>query len=264
MDPILPPYGPESMMWKVNRERIVLLAGPAAATLQAAHPQVAEGVANHSSYRDDPIKRLTGTLDATYGVAFGSEDDIQKIRLRIAEMHKRVQGPGYSAFDQDAQLWVLATLTLGSIAMYSRFIAPLNETERDRLWAENLGFGTVFGYDPSHGPTTWKEFTSYWHSMVTGDILGSNPLSREIVRTITHPPQPFWLRLMSPVLSRLTTELVPESLHKRLGLRRVPTQAVLWKGLEALLPVALSVLPPEIRFDHRYLAASKLDLEDPI
>ncbi len=34
-------FGPGSMMWYVNRERIVLLSGPAAVTLQVAHPQVA-------------------------------------------------------------------------------------------------------------------------------------------------------------------------------------------------------------------------------
>jgi uncharacterized protein (DUF2236 family) len=31
-------FAPDSMMWQINRERVVLLAGPAAAVLQAAYP----------------------------------------------------------------------------------------------------------------------------------------------------------------------------------------------------------------------------------
>ena len=106
-------YKPDSMMWRINRERITLLAGPAAAVLQAAHPQVAMGVAAHSRFQTDSMGRLRRTLDAVYTIAFGSEDDVAHIRKAMARVHAPVKGTSpetYSAFDSGAQLWVLATL----------------------------------------------------------------------------------------------------------------------------------------------------------
>src|SRR5512144_1521758 len=45
-------YGPDSIMWRINREAVLLGAGPAALLLQVAHPLVAEGVAQHSRVAD--------------------------------------------------------------------------------------------------------------------------------------------------------------------------------------------------------------------
>ena len=45
-DPVLGFYGPGSQMWRVNREAVLLGAGPAALLLQVAHPLIAEGVGN--------------------------------------------------------------------------------------------------------------------------------------------------------------------------------------------------------------------------
>ena len=78
------PFGPDSMMWRINRERIALLAGPAAAVLQVAHPQVAMGVAAHSKFRTDSIGRLNRTLEAVYSVAFGTSEEVERVRDGVA------------------------------------------------------------------------------------------------------------------------------------------------------------------------------------
>ena len=59
------------MMWKINREAVLLGAGPAALLLQIAHPSVAAGVAEHSTFEQDPIARLRGTLITTMDLIFG-------------------------------------------------------------------------------------------------------------------------------------------------------------------------------------------------
>ncbi len=125
MDGNFLPFGLESMMWRINREQVVLLAGPAAAVLQVAHPQVAMGVAAHSKFRTDSIGRLHRTLEAVYSVAFGTSDEVEHVRDGLARAHRSVRGEGYFAFDQDAQLWVLATLIMGSVNIYRRFVGKL-------------------------------------------------------------------------------------------------------------------------------------------
>ena len=125
-------FTPDSMMWKINRERVVLVGGACAAVLQVAHPQVAMGVAAHSKFRNDSTARLRRTLDAVYAVAFGSAEEVDRVRGAVARAHAPVQGKSpapYSAFDPDAQLWVLATLIMASTNMFRRFVGPLTEKE---------------------------------------------------------------------------------------------------------------------------------------
>ncbi|MGH7910166.1 MAG: oxygenase MpaB family protein, partial [Candidatus Dormibacteraceae bacterium] len=52
------PYGPGSMVWLVNKEVAVLLAGGRALLLQLANPGVAAGVDEHSDFRQHPLRRL--------------------------------------------------------------------------------------------------------------------------------------------------------------------------------------------------------------
>ena len=66
-DPILGFYGPDSMMWRINREAVLLGAGPAALLLQVAHPMVAEGVAHHSTFEEDPGSGCTGSGSGSAG-----------------------------------------------------------------------------------------------------------------------------------------------------------------------------------------------------
>ena len=72
------PFSPDSMMWKINREQVVLLGGASAAVLQVAHPQVAMGVAAHSKFRSDSTGRLRRTLDSVYTVAFGTAEEVER------------------------------------------------------------------------------------------------------------------------------------------------------------------------------------------
>ena len=59
--------GPDSVMWRISRERVVALGGLSAVLLQLAHPLVAAGVAEHSSFQEDPVRRLKLTLEHAAG-----------------------------------------------------------------------------------------------------------------------------------------------------------------------------------------------------
>jgi uncharacterized protein (DUF2236 family) len=248
-------FGPSSMMWRVNRERVVLLAGPAAAVLQAAHPQVARGVARHSRFREDGLGRLRRTLEAVYRVAFGAADEVEAVRGAVGRAHRAVRGEGYDAFDPGAQRWVLATLVMASVATYRRFVAPLSAAERDALVADYALFGTVFGL--TDAPRTWRDFRTYWDAMTGGDELGSDPLCGEVARAVVAPRSPFILRLTTPVLRALSAEMVPGRLRRRLRLEDSRWRTPLWNALDALLPVLLPVAPAVCRFAPSYRRACR-------
>ena len=251
------PFGPDSMMWRINRERIVLLAGPAAAVLQVAHPQVAMGVAAHSKFRTDSIGRLHRTLEAVYSVAFGTREEVECVRDGVARAHRPVQGEGYSAFDQDAQLWVLATLIMGSVNMYQRFVGKLTVPELDRFLEENARFGEVFGLDPGMLPKSWGGFQSYYEEMLSGSLLGSHPLSAEVANAVIKPEAPWFMRALSPALRAMAIEYLPPILRERLQLGCGSVAGTLWFILDSSLRFIIRMTPAPLRYAPQYLRAWK-------
>ena len=55
-------FGPGSISWEVLGDVSSFVGGIRALLIQAAHPEVAAGVADHSSYREDPLGRKQNSL----------------------------------------------------------------------------------------------------------------------------------------------------------------------------------------------------------
>src|SRR4051812_33210700 len=85
-------FAPSDQIWKVARELALMLGGGRALLLQVAHPLVAAGVAEHSGYREDPWKRLEGTMRAVWAVVFGRRAEADRAAARVRAMHKTVSG----------------------------------------------------------------------------------------------------------------------------------------------------------------------------
>lgn len=249
------PFGPDSMTWKINRERIVLLGGPAAAVLQVAHPQVAMGVSAHSKFRTDTIGRLHRTLEAVYTIAFGSAEEVERVRAGVARAHRAVKGEGYSAFDPDAQLWVLATLIMGSATMYRRFIGPLSAQELDQFLMENQRFGDVFGLDPGLLPKSWDTFEKDYENMLNGPLLGSHPLCPEVANAVITAESPWFMRALAPVFRAMTVEYLPAQLQVRLKIESGSLTKIFWPVLDRLLPALIKCSPPVVRYAPHYRRA---------
>src|SRR3954454_3288426 len=148
-------FSPESLIWKVSRERAVLLHGPAAAVLQVAHPRIGLGVMQHSGFADDPTSRLHRTLDAVYAIAFGTVAEANAAAKRVARRHASVRGdaaahsvpgaPNYSAGEIDLLMWVVATLVWSSVTGYERSVGSLTDGDKKKFYADMRVLGTFFG-----------------------------------------------------------------------------------------------------------------------
>src|SRR5439155_8806512 len=87
-------YGPESESWRLNREAMLLLgAGPRALLMQIAHPLIAEGVDQHSSFREDPWSRLTATTRSYLTIVYGSGPQARTEIARLNRLHRSIRGP---------------------------------------------------------------------------------------------------------------------------------------------------------------------------
>ena len=87
--------GPESISWKVNREVIVIAGWGRAILLQLAHPAVASGVHDHSSFRGSirsTFRRMHSTVGAMLALTFGDTEQMITAAARINAIHDRVRG----------------------------------------------------------------------------------------------------------------------------------------------------------------------------
>lgn len=248
-------------MWKINKERIILLGGPTAAVLQVAHPKVARGVAEHSRFRSNAYTRLTRTLDAVYAISFGTDKEVLRVANMVHKIHQRVQNditqPAYSALDDDLQMWVLATLVAGATFCYERFIGPLTDGEKAAYLRDMRVWGEFFGVPRTYGPQTWPEFQEYYNEMITGPVLGSDPICAEVIHHVVYPTRPRLFAAATRPLEYLVSELIPSPLLERLGLTSKPWTRQAWSATQKIVPALYPYLPGRLRHPAEYLRACK-------
>ena len=194
-------YGPDSESWRINREATALLAAaPRALLLQLAHPLVAEGVAQHSNFREDPRARLEGTLRSYMRLVYGTASEARAEIRRLNRLHQRVRGPvrdpvalalgraEYEARAADLSLWVHATLIDSTLVAYEAWIEPLPAARAARFYEETRPIGLAFGIPDDVLPPDIAAFRAYFDGMVApGGPIRVTPTAREMVAAVLHP-----------------------------------------------------------------------------
>jgi uncharacterized protein (DUF2236 family) len=251
-------------MWRVNRERCGLIYGPAAAILQLAHPRIAQGVYDHSSFRNDTLGRLSRTLSSTNQIAFGRVSQAKAVSERVAARHRKVRGTvstgvsgsyTYSAFEPDLLLWVLATLITAAVKGYELVYGEIPIARKEAFYRDMCRFGTYFGVPESLSPSGWCAFEAYYKSMVEGDLLGSHWICGELARAVVHPKDTLGTSILGYAIDFVAVETLPPKVRDRLGLKSTGWTRFRMRGARRLLPRVFPALPPKLRFYPEYLTA---------
>jgi len=196
----------------------VLLAGAARAILlQIADPGVGAGVARHSDFASDPMRRLRNTLTYIYVIVYGTADDRARVTAMVDAAHRSVRGAGpgggtYDAVDPRLQLWVAATLYDTAITVYETVIGPLPSDDADALYRDYAVLGTALQMPAELWPEDRAAFRAYWNSQlarlrVTDD---TRRVARDLLRPRVIPP---WLRASMPLARLVTAGLLAPSLR---------------------------------------------------
>lgn len=122
-------FEPDGVVWRVHGDLATLVGGVGALLGQATHPLALAGVRRHSSYLEDPWKRLAGTARWLVVSTFGSAELAEREAARVRRMHGVVRGTlpdgrGYSADDPDLLRWV-------HLAFTDAFLAAQRAVGRD-------------------------------------------------------------------------------------------------------------------------------------
>lgn len=252
-------FGPGSVMWRVSRESITFLGGGRAALLQLAHPWVATAVQHHSSSEKDLAGRFKRTFDSVFAMVFGDLEQALAAARRVHELHDTVQGrleedlgpwragDAYAANDEDALLWVHATLVDTSVLMYETFIGPLAPADLDRLWADSRRFARLFGIPDRTWPADWAAFRAYFDGVLASGVLTVGAASRRLAKFLLTPPNaavvPAWRWYAA-----ITAGLLPDRLRGELGFAWGPGQRAVHRATVAGLRLAWRRLPSRLRW----------------
>ncbi len=210
-------FPPDSAIRRVTRSRSVLLYGAAALALQVSDERVARGVAEHSSFSVDPLARLHRTLEASYASVFAPPAESNAAVGHVNRLHARVKGDGYSAFDPDLLLWVMATLVACGIEAYERFVGPISDADKADYYTQTRDSTTRFGLRRDYGPQSYGQFEAYWKDRLADPALGDSDVSRKLIGEITTPTKPWWLRPAGIPARVWLAATLPPAVGVRLG-----------------------------------------------
>lgn len=237
-------FGPGSVSWRVDRELVVLAGGSCALLMQAAHPSVAAGVVQHSTYATDPFGRLLRTLESSFAVVFGDRSEAEAALRRVNAIHavvrgRRADGAAYSALDPEALLWVHATLVDTALRVYGRFVAPLRPEDEQRYHEESARVGMALGIPEARMPATLVELRDWLRGMIASGEVRVTPDARRIARTVLYPSR-FPPRLAWDAAHLVSLSTLPPELRRQYGIPWNPRRE---RGMERLAAVSRSLLP---------------------
>jgi uncharacterized protein (DUF2236 family) len=274
MVPSLPPgragdpglFGPSSMVWRVHRERALLLSAPAVLLLQLAHPLIAAAVAEHTDRGRTPAERAGATIGLNLAVIFGDREQAERAASHVRNLHGRIAGQmpqavgsfsagsPYRADDPELLGWGHATIVWAGIEAYESFVSPLSASDRDRYVAEARSFGAAFGVAADSLPSTHDELRAHVSSLVK-DVLrvgaGARLEAEEVLR-----PRGRWVELAAgPVQRAVTAGLLPDPVRRGFDLPWGLPQRSAFTGVAAATRAAGRTMPRQLRWWPHYRAA---------
>jgi uncharacterized protein (DUF2236 family) len=246
-------FGPESMAWRVDRELVVLAGGSCALLMQAAHPVVAAGVVQHSTYATDPFGRLTRTLTSSFDVVFGTRSRAEATIRRVNAVHTGVRGrrpddgSPYSAADPEALLWVHATLVDTALRVYGRFVAQLSPAEEQAYHEEAASVAIMLGVPADRMPDRLTDLRAWMAGMIWDRRVRVTPAAREIARTVLRPlavvPGVVW-----DAAHLVSVSTLPPPLRQQYGIAWSPARERGLDRIAGLVRATLPLVPPVLRF----------------
>ena len=219
--------GPGSITWRINREAIVVAGWGRAILLQLAHPAVASGVHDHSSFRGSlrsSFFRLHSTVGAMLSMTFGDNEQMLTAAAGINVIHDRVSGrvrgrtgETYSAHDADLQRWVHGTLLESIPLIYELLVAPLTRDERDRYCFEAAIMEPLLGMPAGSLPRDSAQLETYMREMLSSANISVTDTSRALARAVLYPPRWYVAWPAFRVLQVLTIGSLPPAIRRAYG-----------------------------------------------
>ena len=247
-------FGPQSMMWKVNKEITVLFGGARALLMHAAHPLIAAGARQTSFYQRDPWKRLIRTLSLQNSVTFGTKEEADESAHRINKLHEvingndEVTGGYYDALDHEQLLWVHACLQISSIYFYEKTVKKLTEDEKNQYHEENSIAAEMVLVDRKIMPKTHEELKNWIiEKSKEKDYLILTDVAIDVADIINGGPVPRHIKPIWPFIAFTAFNTLPQEFKNIYGIKETKFKTALLNFNLYLLKYTRPFLPPFFR-----------------
>jgi len=247
-------FGPDSMMWRVNKEITVLFGGARALLMHAAHPLIAAGARQTSFYQRDPWKRLIRTLSLQNSVTFGTKEEADESANRINKLHEVINGKDeitggyYDALDHEQLLWVHACLQISSIYFYEKTVKKLSDTEKDQYHLENTVAAKMVLVDTSIMPKTHQELKEWVIKKSKEDkYLVMTDVAKDVYDIIGGGPVPTHIKPIWPFIAFTAFNTLPKEFKEIYGIKETKFKSSIVSFNLAMLKYTRPLLPPFFR-----------------
>jgi uncharacterized protein (DUF2236 family) len=213
---------------RINGERLAILGWPRAILMQLAHPLIAAGVSQYSTFRGgaaEAAARLHHTIGAMLSLTFGDDARRAGALARIRGIHREVNGclsesvgpfpagTRYSAEDPELLLWVHATVLDSTVDVYQRLVGPLTAAELDAYCMESLPTLLDLGGDAVAAPRSWTGLREYMTRVEQSGMLAASASTRELADRVLAPSGAVWAMPLGAMNRLITVGLLPASIR---------------------------------------------------
>ena len=247
-------FGPQSMMWKINKEITVLFGGARALLMHAAHPLIAAGARQTSFYQRDPWKRLIRTLSLQNSVTFGTKQEADESAHRINKLHEVIKGKDsvsggiYDALDHEQLLWVHACLQISSIYFYEKTVKKLSVEEKDLYHQENMIAADLVLVDTKEMPQTHDELKDWVTTKSREkDYLIVTDVAEDVKDIIAGGPVPRHIKPIWPFIAFTAFQTLPQEFKDIYGIKTSKFKRVIVNLNLGMLKYTRPFLPPFFR-----------------
>ena len=247
-------FGPQSMMWKVNKEITVLFGGARALLMHAAHPLIAAGARQTSFYQRDPWKRLIRTLSLQNSLTFGTKQEADESANRINKLHEVIKGKDevsggiYDALDHEQLLWVHACLQISSIYFYELTVKKLTDEEKNQYHLENIKAAEMCLVDRNIIPNTHDGLKEWvMQKSRQKDYLMTTDVAEDVKDIIAGGPVPAHIKPVWPFIAFTAFNTLPSEFKKIYGINESKTKNLILAFNLKLLKITRPFLPPFFR-----------------
>ena len=247
-------FGPQSMMWRVNKEITVLFGGARALLMHAAHPLIAAGARQTSFYQRDPWKRLIRTLSLQNSVTFGTKNEADESAHRINKLHEvikgkdEVSGGTYDALDHEQLLWVHACLQISSIYFYEKTVKKLSDEDKNQYHLENMIAAEMVLVDKNQMPKT-HEGLKQWviDKSKEKDYLMHTDVAKDVQDIIAGGPVPTHIKPIWPFIAFTAFHTLPKEFKDIYNIKTTALKRYILSFNLLFLKFTRPFLPPFFR-----------------
>ncbi|MFJ6621255.1 oxygenase MpaB family protein [Kitasatospora sp. NPDC091335] len=256
--------GGASFRRDLSEWRIVLVAWRLL-VLQAADPVVGAGMAEHSTYRAHPWRRVEHTLGSGRRLFYQDAETLRREIARLERAHKRIRGTGpdgrpYDARDAATRAWVLLTLFECVAEMRRLGGDGYDAAQLEEAYAEFRTAVAAFDLPEGELPASAKELPAYFARYARERLEFTEAVRHLLDDLLREAPRPRRLRflgdagwrvvrgLVARLIRELTVADLPPAVRERFGMvrtrRAALLSAVLHRGAGAVVPL----LPDRLRY----------------